>query len=138
MTPVEIAGEIAAAVRVLSRHRIGTIIVWGSGFVVEGGVSLDAIMGRELLVSLAVPEYVNRLHRGAVIVRGDRVERAGVPLSWAEVLDRAAVLATRIAILVDTDTGEIRVAHGTGRVEAVEPSAIADVLRGHALEVVPR
>lgn len=137
MTPVDVADEIVAAVVILARHRFGALILWDPA-AVGGGVLVDGIVTRELLTAIFIPEYVNRLHRGAVVILGDRVERARVPLAWADVVGRAAQLAAGVAILVDTDTGEIRVAHGTGRVEVVEPSALADVLRGHALEVVAR
>ena len=116
MTPVDVAEEVTAAVLVLSRHRIGAIILVEPNGTVEGGVELDALVSRELLVAIFVPEYVNRLHRGAVVIRGDRVERAPVALAWADVVGRSAEFAAGVAILVDTDTGEIRTADRTGRV----------------------
>lgn len=87
-----------------------------------------ARMSRELLVTLALPEYLNPL-TGTIVVRGDRVERAGVPISWAEIVKRAAELAGVVAITVDGDTGEIRIVGRTGQVEVVEADELADVLR---------
>lgn len=133
MRPVDVAAEIAAAVRVLSRHRLGAVIVWSPSTVVEGGVLLDARPSRELLISLALPEHINELHRGAIVIRGDRVERAGVPITWPNVVTRAADLAFSIAIAVDEDTGEIRMANRSGHVEVVEVGELAEVLRGCVL-----
>lgn len=129
MRPVDVAAEIAAAVRVLSRHRLGAVIVWSHSTVVEGGVLLDARPSRELLISLALPEHINELHRGAIVIRGDRVERAGVPITWPNVVTRAADLAFSIAIAVDEDTGEIRMANRSVHVEVVEVDDLAEVLR---------
>lgn len=131
--PIDVAEEIAAAVRVLSRHRLGGIIVWDPIAAVEGGVVLDARVSRELLLSIALPDHINELHRGAVVIRGHRVERAGVPITWPNVVTRAADLAFAIAIAVDEDTGEIRMANRSGHVEVVEVGELAEVLRGCVL-----
>lgn len=132
MSPVDVAAEIAAAVGILSRHRLGAIILLEPAATVDGGVLIDGVVGRELLISLAVPEHVNRLHRGAIVIRGDRVDRAGVPFTWADVVDGAAALAAGVAIAVDADTGEIRIAGPTGTVTVIEDDALLEVLRLHA------
>lgn len=132
MTAVDVAEEVTAAVHVLARHRIGALVLFDPAGVVEGGVPMDAILTRQLLVALFVPERLNRLHAGAVIIRRDRVELTAVPISWADVVGRAAELAAVVA--VDEDKGEIRVMDRTGCVEVVEPAELADVLRQHALE----
>lgn len=89
---------------------------------------------REILIALVIPEHVNQIHRGAVIVRGDHIERVGVPLSWADVVGRAAELAAGVAIAVHKDTGEIRMADRTGRVEVVDADVLAAALCRHTLE----
>lgn len=126
--------EVAAAVRITSRHRLDMLLFLNPSSEITDGIILDAKVTRELLVALAVPEHVNRLHRGAVVIRGDRIALAGVPVTWAKVVRRAAELATGVALAVDESTGEIRVVDRTGRVELVEVDVLADVLQRYALE----
>lgn len=137
MRLVDVADEIAAAVRILSRHRLAAVVVWDPIAAVEGGVVLDARVSRELVVALFVPEYLNQLHRGAVVVRDDRVERVTVPISWAALVERTAELAAAV-IAVDEDTGEVRIVYRTGHVEVIDGDELAGVLRRHALEAGPR
>lgn len=125
-----VADEIAAALRVLARHRIGALVLWDPVGVVEGGVLIDAPVSRELLITVALPEYLNKLV-GAVVVRGDRVERVAVPITWVDVVGRAFELAAGVAIAVDEDTGKIQVVDRMGHVEVDE---LADVLQRYALE----
>lgn len=125
---MHVAQEIVAAVCVLSRHRIGAAILVEPPGPVEGGVVLDARVSRELLVALFAPEYLNRLHRGAVLIRSARVERAAVPLTWADVVEHAADVGTGVAIAVDEDTGEIRIVERTGRVAIVAVDELGTVL----------
>lgn len=128
-----VADEIAAAVSIASRHRLGAIIIVDPAGTVEGGVVLDARLTRELLVAVFTPEYLNRLYRGAVVIRGDRVERAGVPIAWAEVVARAAELAAGIAIAVDEDSGEIRIVDREGCVEAAAMEGFIGIRLGRVL-----
>lgn len=130
MKPVNVAEELVGAVRVFARHRIGAVILWDPASEITNGVLVDAVVSRDLLIALAIPEYLNRLHRGAIVVRGDRVERAAVQLSWTDVVERAA----SVAIMVDDSSGEIWIADRTGRVGVVDPDDLADVLRRHARE----
>lgn len=128
-----VGDEIVAAVRVLSRHRVAAVILWDPAVALAGGVFIDAALGRELVVTLFVPERINRLHGGAVIVRGDRVQRAVVPIAWTDVVERAADLGDGIAIAVDEDTGVVRVVDRAGRVIIVDVDDLAGTLREHAL-----
>src|SRR6267378_2053321 len=66
--------EVVAASTELARHRIGALICFEQEanldeFVVAQGTTIDASVQRELLVSLFVPESVNKLHDGAVVIR---------------------------------------------------------------------
>lgn len=131
MTPVDVADEIAAAVCVLSRHRIGAIILLEPAATVDGGLLLDALVSRAVLIAIAVPERINALHHGAIVIRGDRVERSGVPLSWADVVTHAADLAFATAVAVNEDAGEIRIANRTGAVTRVAHYELIEVLRLH-------
>jgi hypothetical protein len=129
---MRVADEVAAAVLIMSRHRIGAILLWDPAVAIEGGTVFEAKMSRELLVAIFVPEYVNRLlHRGAAIIRDGRIERAGVPVSWATVVGRAAELAAGVAVAVDEDRGGIRIVDRTGRIEVVGVDELASVLRRH-------
>lgn len=130
MSPVDVAAEIAAAVRVLSRHRLGAIILLEPAATLNGGVLLDALVSRAVLIAIALPEHVNdELHLGVVVIRGDRIERAGVPITWPNVVTRAANFACAVAIAVDEDTGEIRIANRSGDVEIVDVDELAEVIR---------
>lgn len=76
--------EVVEAARILSRHRIGAIITIEQEanldeFVGNNrGIDVDTKVNAELLVTLFVPEGVNKLHDGAVIIRNLRVAKAGV------------------------------------------------------------
>lgn len=78
-----IVDEVVAAATELARHRMGAILCFEGDanveeFVASAGIRIDASVGRELLVSLFVPEGANRLHDGAVVIRHGRLARAGV------------------------------------------------------------
>ena len=105
MTPVKIAGEIAAAAKTLARHRCGALFIWDPARKIEGGIALRARVSRQLLVAIYAPEQVNQLRTGVTVVRGSRVERAAVPLAWTDVVERAAELATGVAVMIDEATG---------------------------------
>jgi diadenylate cyclase len=75
--------EVVAAATELARHRMGAIIAFEQDanileFVKSEGITLEATVTRELLVSLFVPESVNKLHDGAVLIRDLKIARAGV------------------------------------------------------------
>ncbi|MEQ9320739.1 MAG: diadenylate cyclase [Polyangiaceae bacterium] len=75
--------EVVAAATELARHRMGAIIALERDadvgeFVQSKGIDLDSLVTRELLVSLFIPESVNKTHDGAVLIRNHRIQRAGV------------------------------------------------------------
>lgn len=80
----EVIDEVVEAARILSRHRIGAIITIEQEanldeFVGNNrGIDVDTKVNAELLVTLFVPEGVNKLHDGAIIIRNLRVAKAGV------------------------------------------------------------
>lgn len=127
-TPVETAAEIAEAVRTLSRHRYAAILVWNPARNVEGGFVIDAAINRQVLVTIFVADPINRLRAGVTVISEGRVERAGVPLAWAGVVE----LAADIAIAVDEETGEIRWASRDRRAEVVDAFALAAELHRYA------
>ena len=75
----EVADEILLALDQLSQQHIGALIVVerniGLRTFVESGLNLDAVISRDLLLSIFHPKTA--LHDGAVIVHGDRIVAAG-------------------------------------------------------------
>src|SRR5262249_32052725 len=90
---MHVAEAIGAAVRTLARHRQSAVILWDPAVEIDGGVLLDARVSRQLIVTIFLPESLNCLRDGAVVISGDRVERAGVPITWTAAVGRAAELA---------------------------------------------
>lgn len=131
----EVAAEIAAAAQVLSRHRHGAIMTWNPVTAVEGGIVIDAVVSRQLLVALSES---NVLGTGVMVIRGHRIERAGVPIAWRHMVELAPKLAVGFAFAVDEDTGEIRRVARSGRVDVVDAFTLASELHRYALESRPQ
>jgi diadenylate cyclase len=121
----EVADEILLAVGQLAAQQIGALIVVerhiGLRTFVESGVSLDARLSRDLLMTVFHPGAL--LHDGAVIVQGDRIAAAAcfLPLTTNPALSshlgtrhRAGIGVTEeadcIAIIVSEENGHISVA----------------------------
>lgn len=128
-TPVETAAEIAEAMRTLSRHRYGAMLVWNPATHVEGGFVVDAAVNRQLLVTIFTGDPINRLRAGVTVIREGRVERAGVPLTWSG----ATELLSGASIIVDDEAGEIRWTSRDRRAEVVDAFALAAELHRYAL-----
>ncbi len=93
--------EVVAAATELARHRMGALIAFEQDanvleFAKSEGIQLDSVVTRELLVSLFVPESVNKLHDGAVLIRDLKNRAGGCVLSDARHQDprRAARFAS--------------------------------------------
>ena len=107
--------EVVEASTELARHRIGAIIAFEQDanldeFVgVNKGHTLDAAMSSELLVSVFVPEGVNKLHDGAVIIRNLRIAKAGVffPMPESRVLDPSFGSRPRAALGITEETDAV-------------------------------
>lgn len=106
--------EVVAAVTDLARHRMGALICFEQDanldeFVVGQGTIVDGAVQRELLVSLFVPESVNKLHDGAVIIRNFRVYKAGVffPMPDLRQLDKALGSRHRAALGITEETDAV-------------------------------
>lgn len=129
--------EVAAAVVDLSRTRTGALIAFerrtGLMEYAETGVALDALVSRELL--LTIFEQHTALHDGAVLIRGERVTAAGcfLPLAAQHAVPsnlgsrhRAAVglseQSDALVVVVSQETGSIRLAAG-GRLTRLEHSS---------------
>lgn len=106
--------EVVAAATELARHRIGALICFEQDanldeFVVAQGTTIDAAVQRELLVSIFVPESLNKLHDGAVVIRNLRVAKAGVffPMPDTKLLDKSLGSRHRAAIGITEETDAV-------------------------------
>ncbi len=119
--------EVCDAADTLASRHIGALIIMeryiGLSEFLEGAIRLDALVSKELLVSLFWPH--NPTHDGAVILQGDRIVAAGclLPLTRNPNLDptlgtrhRAAVGITEqsdaLALVVSETSGQISLAQG--------------------------
>jgi uncharacterized protein (TIGR00159 family) len=106
--------EVVAAATELARHRIGALIAFEQDanldeFVVGQGTAIDGAVQRELLVSLFIPESLNKLHDGAVIIRNLRVAKAGVffPMPDTKLLDKSLGSRHRAALGITDETDAV-------------------------------
>ena len=121
----QVLEEISDALETLSGQRMGALIVLerhiGLSDYLEGAVKLDALVSKDLLVSLFWPH--NPTHDGAAIIQGDRILAAGclLPLSANPDLDptlgtrhRAAVglteLTDALVLVISETSGQISMA----------------------------
>lgn len=111
----EVIEQVVEAAQELARHRIGAIITFEQDanldeFVGQNkGVTVDAKVTSELLVSLFIPEGSNKLHDGAVIIRNLRVAKAGVffPMPENRNFDSSFGSRHRAAIGITEETDAI-------------------------------
>ena len=106
--------EVVAAATELARHRMGALICFEQDanldeFVVGQGTVIDAAVQRELLVGIFVPESVNKLHDGAVVIRNLRIAKAGVffPMPDTKVLDKSLGSRHRAALGITEETDAV-------------------------------
>jgi diadenylate cyclase len=134
--------EIVLAVEQLAAQKTGALIVLerdiGLRTFVESGVRMDALISRDLLLSIFRPGLP--LHDGAAIVQKDRIAAAAcfLPLTTSPTLSRT--LGTRhraaIGITEETDCLSIVVSEETGRISV---AAFGEIASGIALaELVHR
>jgi diadenylate cyclase len=135
----EAINEILMAVEVMAPKREGALIVLerdiGLRTFIESGVALEAVITRDLLLSIFAPGLP--LHDGAVIIQKDRIAAAAcfLPLTTTPALARD--LGTRhraaIGITEETDCLSIVVSEETGRIsvcsfgELVQGLSLAEV-----------
>jgi diadenylate cyclase len=110
----KVIDEVVAAATELARHRIGALIAFEQDanldeFVVGQGTPIDTAVLRELIVSLFIPENLNKLHDGAVIIRNLRVAKAGVffPMPDTKVLDKSLGSRHRAALGITEETDAV-------------------------------
>lgn len=135
--------QVVEATDRLSAHRAGALIVMAREApldeFVESGVSMDAQISRELLMTLFYPE--TELHDGAVVVRDGRIIAASctLPLSqssrWEQSLGtrhRAAIGLTEetdaVVVVVSEETGGISVAMDGEITRYLDPETLNRIL----------
>jgi diadenylate cyclase len=106
--------EVVASATELARHRMGALICFEQDanldeFVVAQGTTLDAAVQRELLVSIFVPDSLNKLHDGAVVIRNLRIAKAGVffPMPDTKMLDKSLGSRHRAALGITEETDAV-------------------------------
>lgn len=143
-----IVDEVVAAVAQLQRAKMGALIVFERDAALEEFVDdatrLDAVLSRQLLVSLFVPARDNELHDGAVVIgKSHRIElaRALLPLSRASDLGpeygtrhRAALGITEdtdaVVVVVSEERGEISLCFKGSIARDLEPVILRRALIG--------
>jgi uncharacterized protein (TIGR00159 family) len=137
-----VVDEVVAAATELARHRMGALIALEQDanlleFVKSEGIVLESAVTRELLVSLFVPESVNKLHDGAVLIRDLKISRAGVffPMPDTKILD--AQLGSRhraaLGITEETDAVVVVVSEERGTISFCFSGNIVSNLDGPSL-----
>jgi uncharacterized protein (TIGR00159 family) len=106
--------EVVASATELARHRIGALICFEQDanleeFVVGQGTTVDAQVQRELLVSMFIPEALNKLHDGAVVIRNLRIAKAGVffPMPDIKMIDKSLGSRHRAALGITEETDAV-------------------------------
>jgi diadenylate cyclase len=138
--------EVVEAATDLARHRIGAIITFEQDanldeFVgVHKGHELDASVTRELLVSLFIPEAMNKLHDGAVVIRNLRIAKAGVffPMPEGRMVDESFGSRHRAALGIteETDAVVVVVSEERGTISFCFNGNIASNLDGPKLKTM--
>jgi diadenylate cyclase len=125
MDPSKVIAEISRATTLLSKNKMGALIVLeretGLEEYIDTGVKIYGIVSAEFLVNIFIPK--TPLHDGAVIIRGDRVAAAAcfLPLSENPYLTsdlgsrhRAGIGITEhsdaVAVIVSEETGSVALA----------------------------
>ena len=116
--------EIVRACESMAEKRIGALIVFERDVdlteLVEAGTDLEARVSQALLTNIFTPWPDNALHDGAVVIKEDLIQQAGVvlPLSKQAGLDKA--LGTRhragVGITEETDAVAIVVSEEKGSI----------------------
>jgi uncharacterized protein (TIGR00159 family) len=129
--------EVVAAATELARHRVGALIAFEQDanldeFVVGQGTALDASVQRELLVALFLPESLNKLHDGAVVIRNLRIAKAGVffPMPDTKLLDKSLGSRHRAALGVSEERGSISFCFNGNIVTNLDGASLRQALLG--------
>jgi diadenylate cyclase len=142
----KVIDEVVEAATELARHRIGAIVAFEQDanldeFVgVHKGHLLDSAVSSELLVSLFIPEAINKLHDGAVIIRNYRIAKAGVffPMPESRIVDESFGSRHRAALGIteETDAVVVIVSEERGTISFCFNGNIASNLDGPKLRTM--
>lgn len=132
-------GEVVRAVRILSKEKIGALIVLerttGLGEYIDTGVKVGALLSGELLVNIFIPR--TPLHDGAVIIRGDRIMAAACVLPLTQGHNLSKTTGTRhragIGITEESDALAVIVSEQTGKVSLAVEGVLAEGLDENVL-----
>lgn len=135
----EIIEEVAKAARLLSREKIGALIVFegetGLKNLIDTGSMLEARISHELIYSIFLTQ--TPIHDGAVILSGGRIAAAGcfLPLSKETGIDRKLGSRHRAALGLteETDAVVVLCSEETGRINLVRSGQILSDLSEHEL-----
>lgn len=140
----QILEEVVRAAQTLAQKRVGALLVLERenhvDDQIEAGVSLDAVVSKELLTSIFLP--YSPLHDGAVVIQNGRIAHAGciLPLTLRQDLPegvgtrhRAAVGITEetdaVVVVVSEETASISVVMGGEMSRDLDPPRLREVLR---------
>lgn len=141
---IQIVEEIVRAAGTLSQRRHGALIVLerdtNLADMIEAGVSVDATLSNELLLSIFQP--ASPMHDGAVIIQEGRVSSAGCILPLTVRTDLPEGLGTRhraaVGITEETDALVIVVSEETASISVVLGGEMLRGLDAPRLRVVLR
>lgn len=120
-----VVGQVTEACEILSKQRIGALIVFQRetkiGDIIRTGINMDSEVSSELLINIFIPN--TPLHDGAVIIGANKIKASAcfLPLSQNENLSkelgtrhRAGIGITEssdaVAVIVSEETGKISIA----------------------------
>lgn len=111
----KVIDNVVEAAKELARHRIGALITFEQEANLDEfvgshtGQPIDATVSAELLVSLFLPDAMNKLHDGAVIIRELRIAKAGVffPMPEGRVMDESFGSRHRAALGITEETDAV-------------------------------
>jgi uncharacterized protein (TIGR00159 family) len=149
--PPRTVDAIARALTQLASRPIGALLVVPGREPLdrhlEGGIELDGRLSEALLLSLFDPGSPG--HDGAIVVRGDRVERFAVHLPLSTAREQLGSRGTRhaaalglaercdaLCIVVSEERGTLSVAYD-GRLRSARPDMLPELLRRHLAAVAP-
>jgi uncharacterized protein (TIGR00159 family) len=141
---LQVVEEVVRAAGALSQRRHGALIVLeresNLGDLIEAGVTVDAQVSKDLLVSIFQP--ASPMHDGAVVVRDGRVLSAGCILPLTLRTNLPEGLGTRhraaVGITEETDALVVVVSEETARISVVLGGEMLRELDAPRLRVVLR